>query len=117
MQDLPSSFSSLPGKDPHKYFRNLLIDFKKEVKGAVDIEALQQKMQDLINASKEMKYTDPHKKGVFHKPETEKSLNKVWSEFDRYITTIQKNPSKANAQDLLDSISLVQALLKENEIY
>ena len=117
MQNLQPSFSSNPDQDPHKYFKYLLIDFKKEVKNQVDIEDLEEKMQAIINASKQMHYTDPHKKGVFHKPETEKALNKIFNEFDRYIKTLQENPSEANAQDLLDSISLVQELLKENEIY
>lgn len=115
--DIPSSFSSNPDRDPHKYFKNLLIDFKKEIASAVDVDALQDKMQTIINASKQMYYTDPKSKSIFHKPETKKTLDKVFNEFDRYILTIQKNPSKANAQDLLDSIYLVESLLIENEIY
>ncbi|NGX52454.1 MAG: hypothetical protein KR126chlam5_00753 [Candidatus Anoxychlamydiales bacterium] len=114
---LPSSFSSNPDQDPHKYFKNLIIDFKKEVKGAVDSEALEEKMSMIINASKEMQYIDNHKKGVYHKPETKKALEKLFSEFDRYILTIQKNPSKANAQDLLDAIAIVETLISENDIY
>ena len=114
---LPSSFSSNPDQDPHKYFKNLIIDFKKEVKGAVDSEALEEKMSMIINASKEMQYTDNHKKGIYHKPETKKALDKLFSEFDRYILTIQKNPSEANAQDLLDAIAIVETLISENDIY
>lgn len=117
MNDLPSSFSSLPDQDPHKYFKNLLIDFKKEIKGAVDLDPLQEKMQTLINASKEMSYKDTHKKGVFHLPETQKAISKIWTEFDRYILTYQKEPQKANAQDLLDAITLVESLLAENNIF
>ena len=91
---LPSSFSSLPNQEPHKYFKNLLIAFKKEIEGSADIDALQEKMQALINASKDMKYIDKHKKDVFHKSEASKTLSKVFSEFDRYITTIKKEPNK-----------------------
>ncbi|NGX44147.1 MAG: hypothetical protein K1060chlam3_00311 [Candidatus Anoxychlamydiales bacterium] len=114
---LPSSFSSNPDQDPHKYFKNLIIDFKKEVKRDVDYEALEEKMSMIINASKEMQYIDNHKKDVYHKPETKKALEKLFSEFDRYILTIQKNPSKANAQDLLDAIAIVETLISENDIY
>ncbi|NGX63411.1 MAG: hypothetical protein KR126chlam6_00822 [Candidatus Anoxychlamydiales bacterium] len=117
MTSLPPSFSSNPDQDPHKYFKNILIAFKKEINAAVDINELQDKMQTLLNASKVMYYTDTRSKSIFHKPETKKSLDKVFKEFDRYILTIQKDPSKANAQDLLDAISLVEALLSENEIY
>ncbi|NGX40383.1 MAG: hypothetical protein KR126chlam4_00203 [Candidatus Anoxychlamydiales bacterium] len=114
---LPSSFSSNPDQDPHKYFKNLILDFKKEVKGAVDTDALEEKMSMIINASKEMLYKDAHKKAIYHKPETKKALDKLWTEFDRYILTIQKNPSKANAQDLLDAIAIVETLISENDIY
>jgi len=117
MANLPSSFSSLPNQDPHKYFRNLLIAFKKEIKTSIDIKALQEKMQTLINASKEMKYLDKHKNSIYHKPETDKALSKIWNEFDRYIMTYQKTPNKANPQDLLDAISLVESILVENDIY
>ena len=56
-------------------------------------------------------------KGIYHKPETEKAITKIFKEFDRYVTDIKQNPDKANDQYLLDAISLVEALLKENEIY
>lgn len=114
---LPSSFSSNPDQDPHKYFKNLIIDFKKEIKGAVDTDALQEKMSTLINASKELIYKDTHKKDIFHKPETKKAIEKIWTEFDRYILTIQKEPSKANAQDLLEAIAIVETYISENDIY
>ncbi len=117
MPNLPSSFSSLPDEDPHKYFKNLIIDFKKEIEGALDVEALQEKMQTIINASKEMKYLDNHQTGVYHKSATTKALSKIWKEFDRYIMTAQKTPNKANPQDLLDAIAIVESLLIENDIY
>jgi hypothetical protein len=117
MKDLPSSFSSLPDQDPHKYFKNLLMSLKKEIEGALDINALQEKMQTLINASKEMKYIDTHKNSIYHKPETDKALSKIWTEFDRYIMTLQKKPSFANPQDLLEAIAIVETLLEENDIY
>ncbi|MFA6118639.1 MAG: hypothetical protein WC688_01850 [Parachlamydiales bacterium] len=115
--NLSPSFSSTPGQDPLKYYRNILLDFKKEVDGGADIEDLSQKMEILINASKEMKYLDKHKKGIFHKPETDKTISKVFTEFDRYVLDLQKHPSKANRRDLLNAIASLEALLKENEIY
>ena len=114
---LPPSFSSKPSQDPHKYFRNLLIAFKEEVNAEADQEELEQKMQFLINASKEMKYNDNHKKDVYHKTETEKALTRLFNEFDKYIMLLKNQPSKANRQNLLNSIAAVENLIKENEIY
>lgn len=108
--------SSSP-QDPHKYFKNLIHAFKKEITGSIDLEAMQEKMQMILNAAKEMHYTDSHKKSIFHKPETQKALEKLFTEFDRYFKTIQNNPSHAQDQDLLDALSQVEALLAENDIY
>ncbi|EKE21588.1 MAG: hypothetical protein ACD_7C00181G0002 [uncultured bacterium] len=117
MANLSSGFSSAPDQGLHKYFKNLLISFKKEIQGGVDLDALQEKMQDLINASKEMKYPDNHPSNIFHIPETEKALSRLWKEFDRYIFTAQKSPGIANPQDLLEAIAIVESLLVENDIY
>lgn len=117
MANLPSSFSSLPDQNHHKYFKNLLTDFKKEIQGALDIDALQEKMQELINAAKEMKYLNNNQKGIYHLPPASKALSKLWKEFDRYIFTAQKIPGNANPQDLLDAIAIVESLLVENDIY
>jgi len=114
---LPSSFSSLPDQNPHKYIKNLLIDLKKEINKKAPPEVLQNKMQALINATKKLKYKDPHKKDIFHKTETTKAISKIWTEFDRYVLFIKNEPEKANPQDLLDAILLVENLLKENDIY
>jgi hypothetical protein len=114
---LPPSFSSSPSQDPHKYFKNLIISFKEEVNGAADIDELEQKMQILINASKEMKSNDKHQKDVFHKTEADKGLTKLFKEFDRYIMELKNTPSKANRQDLLNAISIVENLIKENDIF
>ncbi len=116
MTDLPSSFSSLPDQDPHKYFRNILIAFKKEIEGACDIDSLQEKMQDILNAAKEMKYKTNNHSAKYKKDESEKALEKIWTEFNRYIKTLQNHPDKANNQDLLESVQEVERLINNNKI-
>lgn len=117
MAKLPSNFSSSPDQDPHKYFKNLLIDFKKAIENNSNIDILQQNMEALINAAKQMQYIDQHKKSIYHKPETTKALSKIWTEFDRYFITKKNTPKKANPNDLLEAIILVENLLNNFNIY
>ncbi|OGN60407.1 MAG: hypothetical protein A3F40_03655 [Chlamydiae bacterium RIFCSPHIGHO2_12_FULL_27_8] len=105
------SFSSNPDQSPHKYFKNLLLKFKKEIKKNTEKTYLEEKMEDLINAAKQMIYIDSPKNSIFHKPETQKAIEKVFSEFDRYIREDISN------QDLLDSIEILEELIDEYEIY
>ncbi|MBN2479723.1 MAG: hypothetical protein JXA94_05805 [Parachlamydiales bacterium] len=117
MSQLPSSFSSNPNQDPHKYFKNLLKSLKKDIDSAASIDELKEQMMTFLNASKEVSQVDHHKKGVYHKPEVEKALNKVAKEFDKYYLIYSKNPENANTQDLLEAILLVENLVTENDIY
>ena len=71
------SFSSNPDQSPHKYFKNLLLKFKKEIKKNTEKTYLEEKMEDLINAAKQMIYIDSPKNSIFHKPETQKAIEKV----------------------------------------
>lgn len=115
MNNLPSSFAMRPGQDPHNYFRNLCIEFKKLLKDSDDIDLLQDEMLILINASKEMKWNEDHKKPL--KQEVgEKAMAKLWHEFQRYIDGLEKSPAKANRQDLLDAFNEVERLLKNFDI-
>lgn len=115
MNNLPSSFTTRPGQDPHSYFRNLCIEFKKLLKDSKDIDLLQDEMSVIINASKDMKWNENHKKPL--KQEVgEKAMAKLWHEFRRYIDALEKSPSKVNHQDLLDAFAEVERLLRNFDI-
>ena len=114
MSKLPSSFSMRPGQDPHNYFRNLCIEFKKVLKQTDDVELLQQEMEKLMNASKEMKWNEKH--NIPLKQETgEKAIAKVWHEFQRYMTALEKS-SKVDHQDLLDALDQIEVLLRNFDV-
>jgi len=117
MKDLSPSFSSAPDQSPHKYFKNLLKAFKKDIIYCANIDELQLKMETFLNAAKSMKTKDPHKKSIYHKPEVEKAMQKVFSEFDKYYLQYIKDPSKVVRQDIIDAIEIVESLLGEGEIY
>lgn len=109
---LPVNFSSHPGEEPRRDFRNLCIQFKKLVNSSQDVEELQRMMEQFINESREMNW---HHKTAdrYRKDEGEKATGKVFSEFKRYIFALQKrNPEKANPQDLLDALAAVEQLIR-----
>lgn len=113
--DIPTSFSMPPGESQHKYFRNLCIEFKKLVKKSDDLDLLQFEMEKLINASKQINWE--HKStDKFKKDKAEKTLSKVWTEFDRYFMNLKDNKDKSNMQDLLDAIEEVESLISEQKI-
>lgn len=113
---LPVNFSSLPGEGPRRDFRNLCIQFKKLVHSSQDVEELQRMMEQFISESRDLNWH--HKTGDrYHKDEGEKATGKVFSEFKRYISALQKrNPEKANPQDLLDAISAVEQLIRSLKV-
>jgi len=107
---LPENFSGNPGEEPHRYFRNALIEFKKVVKSSKDIDQLQIEMERFLNASKQL---DWHHKNpqAYRKDEAEKATGKVWTEFKRYIMSLQSNPHKIGPQDLIDAITTVEKMV------
>ena len=109
---LPANFEGRPSEEPHRAFRNLCIEFKKLLKDSYNIDELQIKMEEFLNASKEMNWHNK-KTGVYHKEEGEKAVGKVWTEFKRYIfgLTSHRNPKVTN-QDLIDALSEVERLLR-----
>jgi hypothetical protein len=115
MKDLPSSFSMPPGQESHKYFRNLLIEFKKLLKKSKDIDALQWEMDRILDASKELTWKIDRNKII--KQETgEKAVSKVWHEFKRYLQDLEKSSSKANYQDLFDAIEEIELMLNNFDL-
>jgi hypothetical protein len=115
MNKLPSNFTMQPGQDPHSYFRNLCIEFKKLIKESDDVNLLQNEMETLINASKDMKWNEDHKKPL--KQEAgEKAISKLCNEFRRYVDNLRKSSSKANYQDLLAAFSEIERMLNNFDI-
>lgn len=107
---LPTNFSSPPSEEPHRYFRNLCIEFRKLVLHSKDSLTLQQEMEKFLNASKEMTW-ERHNTGVYHKDEGEKAAQKVWVEFKRYIDNHLNS-----SQDLLEAISAVEQLINSLKV-
>jgi hypothetical protein len=112
---LPANFEGMPGEEPHRYFRNLCIEFKKCIKDSPSIDDLQDKMEDFLNVSKEMNW---HNKtsGVYHKEAGDKAVAKVWNEFKRYLFALGSHRGAANPQDLLDSLSEIERIIRALEV-
>lgn len=69
-------------------------------------------MEHFLNAGRKVNWPH-HSSGVYHKDAAEKAVGKVLTEFKRYIGDLQKNPSSAVTQDLLDSLLLVESMLDQ----
>jgi len=113
---IPQNFSHNPSQFPHSYFRNLCIEIKKTIAISKDANELEDQMQKLINASKDMKWTKNKNKEKFAKQEGQKSIEKVLGEFRRYILDLRSKPNKSNPQDLLDSITQLQKLVESWQV-
>ncbi|HVX00453.1 MAG TPA: hypothetical protein VHA52_08480 [Candidatus Babeliaceae bacterium] len=112
---LPANFGKPPGEEPHRAFRNTCIEFKKMIKTSQDPDVLQQEMQKLIDESKQM---DWHNKtsGVYHKPEGEKLIAKLYAEFKRYTLNLIEAPMDANPSDLLDALTLLEQYVRSFKV-
>lgn len=114
-KELPSSYMIKPGQDPHKYFRNLCIEFIKLLKRSKDVELLQIEMEKLFNASKDLTWKEDHNKPL--KQEVgEKALAKVWHEFKVYIGQLISGKEGYNFQDLIDALNEVEVMIKAFEV-
>jgi len=112
---LPQNFASAPGEEAHHYFRNVCIEFKKVLKSSRDQNLLGQEIERFKSASKQMNW-HPKNTGVFHKQTGDKSVEKVINEYNRYVIALRENPVDANPQDLLDSLTEVEGLLRGSKI-
>lgn len=115
MKDLPSSFKVPPGQDPHSYFKNLCIEFKKLLKESKDTDLLQNEMVKLINASKDLQWNEDHKKPLKWEA-GEKAISKVWDEFKIYINQLSSEKEDYNYQDLLDAIEEIQRMIDNFDV-
>ena len=107
---IPENFST-PHEEPHRYLRNLLIEFKKLIQSSKDPEELQAEMERFWDVAKQM---DWHNKttGVYHRDEGAKVTRKIRHEFDRYVAGLIDDQEGTNPQDLLDALAEVERLLK-----
>jgi|GEM_PF-1382059 len=107
---LPANFGKGPTEEPHRFFRNVCIQFRKTILSSKDHKLLEPEIENFINASKEMNW---HVKNsdVYHKDPGEKAVQKVLSECDRYYKALISDPSSAIAQDLLDALDEVERLI------
>lgn len=113
---LPANFSAPPGEEPHRYFRNICIEFKKLLKSTKDMDALQIEMEKFLNAAKALDWR--HKtSGVYHKDQGEKAADKVWTEFKRFIMVLATNPHRANPHDLIDAVSDIERLIESLNVW
>lgn len=112
---LPANFSSMPGEEPHRIFRNICIDFKKCIKSSKNIDDLQEQMLRFINASKQMNWQH-HQSGVYHKESGDKACDKVWAEFKRYIMGLATKNSEISAQDLINALADVEKMIESFKV-
>ncbi|MBS0616310.1 MAG: hypothetical protein JSR58_07165 [Verrucomicrobia bacterium] len=112
---LPNNFSGAPHEEPHRYFRNACIAFKKTVHETKDLNLLQDEMEKFINAAKQMNW-HPKTTGTYHKDEGAKAADKVWKEFDRYFRDLTKDAKAASPKDLLEALTEVERLIHNLKI-
>lgn len=112
---LPGNFAQPPHEEPHRFFRNVCIHFRKVILATKEYKQLEPEIENFINASKQMNW---HFKpsDTFRKAPGEKAMQKVLSECDRYYKALITNSSSAISQDLLDALSEVERLIDELKI-
>jgi hypothetical protein len=107
---LPPNFSGMPTEEQHHYFRNVCIALKKAIKTTKDCKVLDEKMERLISASREVEW--PHSTSdVYHRDKAEKAIQKVANEFRRYLHDLENHKENANPQDLLNALALVETMV------
>lgn len=108
--ELPENFGKNPTEEPHRFFRNVCIQFKKAIRSSKDYKTLEPEIENFINASKQMNW-HLHSDDVYRKDQGEKAVQKVLAECDRYYKMLISDPSSAVSQDLLDSLEEVERLI------
>ena len=113
--ELPASFESPPGKEPHRSFRNTCIEFRKMHKSSKDIEMLKQEMEKFIGESKQMNW---HVKNTstYHKDEGKKLADKVLSEFQRYINDLEPYLNRADPSDVIEALKLLEQFINNYRV-
>lgn len=112
---LPYNFAQPPHEEAHRYFRNICRAFIKAINRTAPLDELQEAMLRFLDASKQMHWQHP-KTSVYHKEEGEKAVDKVCSEFKRYVGALQSEPQSAQTQDLLDALQEVERLIRNFQV-
>ena len=113
--ELPASFESPPGEEPHRAFRNTCIEFRKMLKSSKNLNELQDQMQKFIGESKQMNW---HVKntGVQHKDEGKKLADKVLSEFQRYIKDLEPYLNRADPSSVIEALKLLEQFINNYRV-
>lgn len=112
---LPPSFSGMPVEEQCHYYRTVCIEFKKVIKSSKNVAELQEQIDRFLSASREVQWPD-HTSGSYHKDEVEKAVQKVANQFRRYVQTLEKEPEKAQHEDLLNALILVETQIDQLKI-
>ncbi len=101
--------SGYPEESLVRRYRNILIQFKKTLQSTTDIRELQQEMEHFLNINRQVIW--PHQtSGIFRKDEAEKAVDKVVTEYQRYVKDLKHHDSPST-QDLLDALLMVESML------
>lgn len=112
---IPANFSGMPQEQLHHHFRNVCLEFKKVVKSSKDVEELELQMDRFMNVFKGMDW--PHKNSdVLRKNPQDKVLNRLITEYKRYLEDLRTNAEKALPQDLINALSEAEGLLETTKV-
>lgn len=112
---LSESFERAPTETPHHYFSKVHRELKKAVQSSKNTELLEREMQTFIDACKQMNW-HYQTSSVQHKGEGEKVANKIHTEFKRYILDLKSNSSRAQPEDLLTALRLMETLIAAYQV-
>ena len=113
--ELPANFESPPGQEPHRTFRNTCIEFKKLIMHSKDINELKQEMQKFIEEAKQMSWQKKNT-AVYHKDEGEKIVDKIFTEFKRYMGDLEPFLNKADPHSLLNALDALEKYIKNYKV-
>jgi hypothetical protein len=102
--------SGFPEASSLRHFRNTLLQFKKALQTSKDSTELHVQMEHFLNASRQVTWPH-HTCDVYHKDEAEKAVDKVITEFQRYIKDLEHPTSLASSKDLMDALFVVESML------
>lgn len=113
--ELPASFESPPGEEPHRAFRNTCIEFRKRLKSSKNITELTQQMEKFIGESKQMHW---HTKNtaIHHKDEGKKLADKVLSEFRRYMTDLEPYLNRADPSPVIEALKMMEQFINDYKV-
>jgi hypothetical protein len=109
---LKPSFSGYPEETLIRRFRNSLLQFKKTIQSSKDIAELKSEMDQFISINHQVVWPH-HTSGVYRKDDAEKAVDKVLTEYQRYIKALQLHKPHTSYQDLLDAILIVESMIDQ----